>query len=1176
MMNVVGQDTASRRGGNVSSTDQPNAFPANTYALIIGISDYAFIKPLKYADQDAGLFMRFLMSPSGGNVPRSNILFIANDSAKCGDITIRAYGWVTARELKKGDRFYIYFAGHGDAMNDKMQFFMAHDANPKDKNLMNCGAVRVSDFKYAFIEPLIQKGAEVIFIVDACRSNELKGGPDGQKFFRNSIIQEKTGELMLIATGPNQVAFEHKDYGKGHGLFTYYLIEGLIGKADEDGDKDGVVSYTDLKDYVPKQVRLETSRKDPNNPDIKKFPSVQVPEFCCDGLTTSIFSKVDKEELAKLKNKEEMRTILGSSLTDLASNRSSTNEKPDSLIGVYYRSFNKALKDHKLSGPNSAEDFYNKMAKRSATDPQTIEAKYTLAGEYINFGQGKINIYLSGKDINTVNQLGSLLSKDKNSGMLLSEEAEKMERIILVKYKEAADLMEKAINLLKKDEFITRSLYPKLWFLRVKSYLGYEDDNIKYDSALKLSRRALASDTNAAYNYHTMGLMLTYSYPDSGLYYYHRSIEKAPSWSYPYNEIGAVYYDRKQYDSAILYYRKALAVDSSFSYPYINLGLVYYNQKDYKKAEQMYNKALEKDSSSGTPYNNLALIYEKRGDTTKAVQLYRKAISKDPIFSNAYHNLGTVLDKQNKKKEAEEVFLTGIQKSPEYATLYNDLGILYFTDRKYPQAEKYFLLATQKDAYTVYPFFNLGLLYDETGKTEKAEEWFLKTIKLDPDYYTAYYNLAFIAERKKDTTLAIEYYTLTIEHAPEYAPAYNELGFLYYSRGNYTEAEKYFKQAIQKDPKTVYPYYNLGLIYSFRGDSINTEYYYKKAIAVEPTYVKAYYNLGNLYYKRFNDNLAEFYFKRTVELDKTFIKAYNDLGLISYTKRDYKSAEEYYRKCLLVDSNYVYAFHNLGILYMDTKKYDLSEKNFRKAISKDGDFVKSYYYLAQVFETQKDSVNAEKYYLATIQKSPGYASAHNDLGRLYYTQKKLDQAEKYFRKATELDSSLASAFHNLGLIYHDKGSLQLAERYYLRAISKSSTLGNPHYELGTIYESQKFFDKAAYHYEQSIEKNYSVMAALAGACAIYLGEKLDMAKADRVISRYISLYPDNERGYYYRSMYLAENGDFNKSIEFLETSCKKGLTNFRLFEIMGSYPEIRALPKYNELLKKYFPGKEVK
>jgi hypothetical protein len=37
-----------------------------TFALIMGISTYKFIRPLSYADSDAELFRDFLKSPGGG------------------------------------------------------------------------------------------------------------------------------------------------------------------------------------------------------------------------------------------------------------------------------------------------------------------------------------------------------------------------------------------------------------------------------------------------------------------------------------------------------------------------------------------------------------------------------------------------------------------------------------------------------------------------------------------------------------------------------------------------------------------------------------------------------------------------------------------------------------------------------------------------------------------------------------------------------------------------------------------------------------------------------------------------------------------------------------------------------------------------------------------------------
>ena len=44
-----------------------------TFALIIGISNYKYIRPLAFADKDAELFRDFMKSPGGGNLKEENI-----------------------------------------------------------------------------------------------------------------------------------------------------------------------------------------------------------------------------------------------------------------------------------------------------------------------------------------------------------------------------------------------------------------------------------------------------------------------------------------------------------------------------------------------------------------------------------------------------------------------------------------------------------------------------------------------------------------------------------------------------------------------------------------------------------------------------------------------------------------------------------------------------------------------------------------------------------------------------------------------------------------------------------------------------------------------------------------------------------------------------------------------
>jgi len=52
-----------------------------TFAIILGISDYKFVRDLQYADKDAELFRDFLKSPAGGTLNDDNIFMLLNEQA---------------------------------------------------------------------------------------------------------------------------------------------------------------------------------------------------------------------------------------------------------------------------------------------------------------------------------------------------------------------------------------------------------------------------------------------------------------------------------------------------------------------------------------------------------------------------------------------------------------------------------------------------------------------------------------------------------------------------------------------------------------------------------------------------------------------------------------------------------------------------------------------------------------------------------------------------------------------------------------------------------------------------------------------------------------------------------------------------------------------------------------
>ena len=62
-----------------------------TFAMIMGISSYKYVRPLTYADKDAEMFKDYLKSPAGGKLPEENIYCLLNDQATLANFYSKVY-----------------------------------------------------------------------------------------------------------------------------------------------------------------------------------------------------------------------------------------------------------------------------------------------------------------------------------------------------------------------------------------------------------------------------------------------------------------------------------------------------------------------------------------------------------------------------------------------------------------------------------------------------------------------------------------------------------------------------------------------------------------------------------------------------------------------------------------------------------------------------------------------------------------------------------------------------------------------------------------------------------------------------------------------------------------------------------------------------------------------------
>jgi len=261
---------ATTRALTVTRTPDPRLLdPGKIWAAVIGISQYKTVSALQFADQDALSFYDYLLNQIG--VPKDNIFLLTNQQATLVNVR-RTLGTELKRKASPRDTVLIYFAGHGAPETDSTspdndgleKYLVVYDADPDD--------LYTTGLPMREVEIIFERLAaeRVVFIADTCFS----GATTGRTFStggRRAVVSDAfltrlsnvKGRVVLAASRGNEVSEERPDMR--HGVFTYYLLEGLRGKADFDGDN--MITIDELYNYVSQKVPAATAQ---NQHPVKK------------------------------------------------------------------------------------------------------------------------------------------------------------------------------------------------------------------------------------------------------------------------------------------------------------------------------------------------------------------------------------------------------------------------------------------------------------------------------------------------------------------------------------------------------------------------------------------------------------------------------------------------------------------------------------------------------------------------------------------------------------------------------------------------------------------------------------------------------------------------------------------------------------------------------------------
>lgn len=230
-----------------------------SWALLIGVNAYAEMRPLRYCTFDMKA-VRDKLIDSG--YPSENV-FLLIDSAEelkykpTKNNILRQLEMLT-QIIKPKDRLVVAFSGHGVHLN-KASYFC-----PADANLANPTETLVPlDSVYRMMDAC---GAQVkVLLVDACRVDPFrpgdKGAEDAAKAagFRTLAVEQEVipeGIVLLSSCKKGQQSWEDEDLH--HGVFMYFVLQGLEGAADSN--RDGQVGLLELYRYAESKTRARVLR----------------------------------------------------------------------------------------------------------------------------------------------------------------------------------------------------------------------------------------------------------------------------------------------------------------------------------------------------------------------------------------------------------------------------------------------------------------------------------------------------------------------------------------------------------------------------------------------------------------------------------------------------------------------------------------------------------------------------------------------------------------------------------------------------------------------------------------------------------------------------------------------------------------------------------------------------
>ncbi|MBN2308298.1 MAG: S8 family serine peptidase, partial [Candidatus Hydrogenedentes bacterium] len=244
------EESRAARAAAAAAPEPFDAADAQRWALIVGVGAYqdGTLGPLPNAVRDARAVRDALVSARGG-FPAENVLLLVDDADEPNLCPTRNNLLAALTSWFKlpgdNDSLLLFYAGHGVESEDKLYLL------PIDARMADVANTAVA-YELVMEKLNASKAKRSIVILDACHSAKGRGA---ERFMTSAMMSNielcSEGHITLASCKESELSHDYEE--KGHGVFTWFLLDAIAGPGDSNGD--GIVTALEVSTYTLEKTR---------------------------------------------------------------------------------------------------------------------------------------------------------------------------------------------------------------------------------------------------------------------------------------------------------------------------------------------------------------------------------------------------------------------------------------------------------------------------------------------------------------------------------------------------------------------------------------------------------------------------------------------------------------------------------------------------------------------------------------------------------------------------------------------------------------------------------------------------------------------------------------------------------------------------------------------------------